>query len=271
MIVRLQRRLQMAIRLEMDLAADNPIPLYGRGGKASHGLFYKLIADLDPELAASLHSMDDIKPFTTAFRGRLIHENRRWLIPAAEPFTIILTGMDFGMEEAIGVTAWRLSSNREAVMISGVRDVRILPDGIRIEQCSARELLERAQPAQRIGMSFDTPTAFRKSGKHLLFPLPENVFGSLARKWNAFGDECLEIDPDRIADSIMVQQFNIRTAMLEFGSFRQIGFIGNVTFDLSDLDREHRRVIALLAEWARFAGIGAKTTMGMGQSRLLSE
>jgi CRISPR-associated endoribonuclease Cas6 len=55
--------------------------------------------------------------------------------------------------------------------------------------------------------------------------------------------------------------------MLEFGSYRQIGFAGECTYEFAtDAPGELKRQVSLLADFAFHAGVGYKTTMGMGQA-----
>lgn len=95
-------------------------------------------------------------------------------------------------------------------------------------------------------------------------PLPEMVFGSLLRKWNAYAPQELTLDGDPPGSDITVKRYHLSTRMLEYGTFRQIGFTGTIEYNLKKLNSDNRHAAGVLNLFAYFAGIGAKTTMGMG-------
>ena len=56
--------------------------------------------------------------------------------------------------------------------------------------------------------------------------------------------------------------------MINFGNYQETGFTGQCSFILSDvLSMEQVQHINALADFAVYSGVGAKTTMGMGQTR----
>lgn len=63
-------------------------------------------------------------------------------------------------------------------------------------------------------------------------------------------------------------RFILRTEpLLQAGKVQQIGFVGTCRFQvLGAISKEDRRAIMALSRFASFAGVGMKTTMGMGQT-----
>ena len=104
----------------------------------------------------------------------------------------------------------------------------------------------------------------------MVLPQPELVFGSLLRRWNALSP--VPIHPELrqwFQEALGISEVRrLSTRMLEFGRFREKGFIGEVVFEaLGPWTQEALRGLNALADFAFFAGVGHKTTMGMGQVR----
>jgi CRISPR-associated endoribonuclease Cas6 len=259
----------MAIRIEADFISPNDIALTGRGGKAVHGLFLQCVSELDTLMAETFHTNTGTKPFTSAFFGKTIRKKSRWIFPGNTMFTIVITGLNQETEQAIAIAGARMAGQPESVRFSGAEEIYPVGDGIRMIQQPVTELMEIARPVNTITLEFLTPTAFRQRGTQMLFPQPDNVFESLAKKWNHFAGFFRLPDLSLILAEVRVQQYDLRTVMLEFIGFRQIGFIGHVTYDLRRLIPQQQRFVYLMGLWANYAGIGAKTTMGMGQCRMV--
>ncbi|HEX9413357.1 MAG TPA: CRISPR system precrRNA processing endoribonuclease RAMP protein Cas6 [Ktedonobacterales bacterium] len=168
--------------------------------------------------------------------------------------------------------------------------------------------LDRASPVARsLTIEFRSPTAFsdgqRAWGKRMhLFPDADRVFDRLAHVWNAWAPSALALEPLAIQayarEWVAVAQYDLHTRTLHFDRHAQVGFVGHCTFALMDVGRAPKprieeassgeaqptrdlaaravgadltpaRALHLLAAFSFYAGIGQKTTMGMGQARPL--
>ena len=141
------------------------------------------------------------------------------------------------------------------------------------ETLSAQWLLGRATPGRSVGLQFTSPTTFKQGGRHLPVPLPGLVFGSLLEKWNDFAPVAFPPEVRRYAEECLaISQFNwqSRGVPLKEGGLR-VGVVGQVCYTATSFDRYWLSLINVLAEFARFAGVGASTTMGLGQCRPISE
>lgn len=142
------------------------------------------------------------------------------------------------------------------------------------------------QPPRRIGFVFSSPTRCEASDPSRgLFPEPDLVFHGLAEKWLRFGPEAPSVIGEILRDagavaarSLRVSRYALETMPVFFrGSagrqpFVKIGFQGVVEY-VADPEADPRALIVLrtLSDFAFFAGVGARTTMGMGQARPLVE
>ena len=144
------------------------------------------------------------------------------------------------------------------------------------EALARLHLIGGRRPAPRVELQFTTPTTFHSQGRSMPLPLPRLVFGSLLDRWNAFAP--LRIDPEILVvveQACTIARYDLRTEAVPLGGGLQIGFVGRCTYGLPPgrgirpADEYAWRVLHLLANFAFFAGVGAKTTMGMGTVRML--
>jgi CRISPR-associated endoribonuclease Cas6 len=90
--------------------------------------------------------------------------------------------------------------------------------------------------------------------------------------WNRYAPEVLRIDKlamrDFVTHNVTVSDYNLHTTCLYFPKYVQKGFIGTCSYSIKETNCEYAPQLSALAEFARYAGVGYKTTMGMGQARI---
>jgi CRISPR-associated endoribonuclease Cas6 len=254
-------------------------------GHQAHAAFLATVRRADRALAEVLHNAPlPVKPFTVspllgsgqAINGRiLVHPERTYSLR----FTVLY-------DEIFQQFMRRfLQSDTRPTLHLGpaefqIREVLVTPGShVWAGYTACTELVQQVEPARLINLRFTSPTAFSRNtsdGKKrfLIFPTPEAVFDSLARTWN-FWAPGYAVDKralrTALAERGMVAGYATRSRMLHFTQHPQIGFVGQVTFDLGYLTAEQQRDCALLADFAFYSGVGYKTTMGMGQTRRVVE
>lgn len=146
-----------------------------------------------------------------------------------------------------------------------LRRVYVLPNSHPLVSSSSYFLLSQAAAASDIQLQFMSPTSFKQAAGIQTFPLPELVFGSLLRKWNCFAPE--ELRFPEITWQGLVSAYELKTHALKLEGGAEIGAQGWARYRFKDTDQA--KVAAVLANFAFFAGVGRKTTMGMGQVQLM--
>lgn len=250
-------------------AATTAVP----NGYQVYGLLMALLRSANPELARRLHEGEGAKPLTTSLR-------RQW---RSRP----VQGSDTDRGVSLRFTFLDdepLASLIASVVKLGPGEVLYLGEGrfqcVQLATTPAQspwarytsfsELLDTAPEERVVRLSFTTPTTFRSGGRRsALFPEPSLVFGSLLARWNAFSD--VKLDAERVSrEFVRVQpiHYRLQTAAISFGSYEELGFIGSCTYkaDVS-VSSDVVRALQALAGLAFYSGVGAKTTMGMGQCR----
>jgi len=267
-----------------EAAASGRLPAASMG-RAAHALLLNSIREADGRLAESLHDSNGLKPFTVS---DLIGYAPKRGIEVDRVYSLRFTALTREVSAALqaAVSAEVLGMGRE-VELAGVKflisDLRLLNEGRNqksaiqnqkstYEELSAPWLLGRQSPQHRIEFRFLSPTAFKSEEKHVPLPMPAWVFGSLLEKWNAFAPVALPPETRRFAAECMaVSGFRLysRPSYIKEGGVR-VGAVGMVRYTALNKDRYWLSVMNLLADFAFYAGVGAGTTMGLGQVRKMN-
>lgn len=127
------------------------------------------------------------------------------------------------------------------------------------------------EPSRRFDLQFITPTAFAQGGTNLPVPVPTLMFRSWLERWNHFapvylgGDELIAY----LSNAVMIKSHKIQTRSWQLHKGFVNGFVGDVTLQVFNrADPLLANVAHLLVQYAKFAGTGIKTRLGMGQMQL---
>lgn len=256
----------MITKLSLKLIPNEEIQLSGLGGETLYGLFLNLLKAQNSKLASSLHNARETKPITLSpfvsgvelRDGKVVLEPTSFASfeisfftdPPAEAFML-------GLNKALG--------NIEPVNLGG-KEVKLASPKI-AKVTNFKELENKTKPQSQITLRFLSPTSFRSHGDQKVFPEPKFVFSSLLKKWNAFSSIKFPKGLEDEFTKIRVSRYNTRTELVEFSNYKIIGFKGNVTYEIpKGISDEAKKQVNTLADFAYYAGVGYKTTMGMGQT-----
>ena len=230
-----------------------------------------LVRRVDPALSAALHANDRLKPFTVS---PLTPEEATPTRDGKARFWLRVTALDERVTEVVArPAADRVRIGRAQF---GVTDVVTEPwrhawaGAVSYERLVAAVQAGATAPA--LVLEFHTPTAFSSNVRNVtrLFPEPALVFRSLGKRWNAHAGPGFAIDDgllDELCDGIRVERYALETREARLGARRSAkGFVGSCEYSVGRRgSADHRRFLRLLAEFAFYAGVGLRTTMGMGQ------
>ncbi len=243
-------------------------------GRASQALALQVFDVLDPALAAALHEGSSLRPFTASTLmgrmadGRLDPEGRYALrfTGLTEPVSRLLAqAVQPGGPLAPGVT---LQLDYQPFRVEAAQtDGHPWAGQAGYAELAATTLT--GDPPRRIGLLLASPTSFRSAGKQVPLPLPELVFGSLVDRWNAFAPLAFPAEARRYAaECLAVARYSLRTRPVggKEGALR-VGALGQISYVTLNYDRYWMGVLAVLADFARYSGVGGGVTMGLGQVR----
>lgn len=247
-------------------------------GQWANAAFYGILHQVDPTLAEALHQWNGRKPFTVSSLNRL---------PRGDgPFVELRAGWECWLRvTTLGEAVFQTFIQR--FLYGGARpQIQLGPLDFAVSEVlttpgahpwagyqEACQLMASAQPVGRLALEFASPTGFNLGSEpggmvYELFPSPPLVFGSLASRWKAFISPDLETAYiEELAAGARVSEYRLQTQTLKWKNRVQKGFSGRCVYDLQRLAPEEQRLLALLADFAFYAGVGGKTTQGMGQCR----
>ncbi len=192
------------------------------------------------------------------------------------PRRITLTGIRFGIltDRAYMLLhdAWQQAIKQGMRLHLGQHE--FVPTYLHRQQGRGFAELQENSGAAEMTLHFLSPTAFKQGGdakgKSMLqlLPVPRNVFTSLFRSWQAYAPPPQQL-PDAWLDwcvrHILVSRHEIQTNRFAVKQ-RQfyLGFIGDVSFEARDNNKEYRQIWHALGQFAPVCGVGAKRALGLG-------
>lgn len=239
-------------------------------GRAAQAWFLEQVHGANPALAATLHQGDELRPYTVALWAQQRRPQEPWLRLTA--LTAELTGVL--QEQVLPALPERLLLGDQPFQVLGAT-----LDGAEhpwagqtsYEHLAQSHLLGAQEPSPWLNLEFATPTTFRSQGKHLPFPLPGPVFDHWLHKWNRFAPLSLHPEVKRFAEeSLAVSHYRLRSQVVRFGAATFIGCVGRCSFRALRRDPYWLRLLHTLAAYAFYCGTGHKTTVGLGQTRQIS-
>jgi CRISPR-associated endoribonuclease Cas6 len=250
-------------------------------GNAFYTAVLQLVGEHDRDMAAQLHNADGPKPFTTSpLQGPVTAADKQLRLQRGHDYWLRVTSLDAEISRLLLAIeeqppqAMRLHDGQFIVaQVSSQSQDHPWACRTQYDALYAAALRCDVQTRPQVTMVFESPTAFRSQGRTIVFPLPRLVFGSLLSRWNQYAP--LPLDKELLEAMEMgidVDRYTLQTQMQNFGRYQlQVGFVGQCTFGVrKGVAREVVWGMRLLAAFAFFAGVGYRTTMGMGQVRLLA-
>lgn len=249
-------------------------------GHQVHAMFLHLVSRADRAYSDRLHNEPGYRPFTLSpLRGGTVR-GQHVSLSADQTYQIRVTLLDGGY-------LWHCLST--LLLEDGPTPVQIGDASFLFTRLLSTpgadptgwagrttwQELARLPTRSLLPLIFASPTAFNMSGNYFaLVPEPPFVWESLLRTWNRYAPAHLVREKQVLRDVLMwgitVTDCDLSTHTLHFPTYTQKGFTGTCTYALQEED-EQTACLAQLAAFARFAGVGYKTTMGMGQVRLQEE
>jgi CRISPR-associated endoribonuclease Cas6 len=278
--------IEMLLSWVLTLQPEEPVTVPTNLGRAAHAWFLDQVRAADASLADELHSGQGLRPFTTSNIWELGRARR----PEAE--------LDPARTYTLRFTSF-------SPQLSALLKDQILPDlpeAIRLADAPLRVMTSTANPAEHdwaaeatfeglvqrhtlsasiprsVGLRFASPTAFRVTGKKraVPLPLPQLVFGGLLDRWNTFSPIQVHPDVRRFAEErLVISSYRLSTRRVAFGEQGQrgtySGFTGFCRYYVEQHDRYWTGLIQLLAGFSLYASVGLRTTMGLGQARMMEK
>jgi CRISPR-associated endoribonuclease Cas6 len=237
----------------------------------------ELFQQQDADLAARLHTDNERRPLTVTpplqHDGRLLSQ-----VSTDQTYRLRLSSVSHELDAACLHLGRTLP---DELAFGGVpwRVERVTSDGSErwTGQASYPELIAAGSEAsarneRRWALQFGSPVWFRRAGLNMPLPLPELVFGSLLDRWNAFAPLQLPELREELPRLVAVSDVTLRSENMPVKSnVPQIAALGQCSYVLTEHNIELATILATLARFAAYSGVGAGTMRGYGMTRLLTK
>jgi len=217
----------------------------------------------NPQIADSIHASQE-SPLSLS---GLLGNRRPRGTQAGDNFYFRVGLLDGSLMEPllVGIEKWGTQPLILGQFAFALRSIYTLPGTHRLAGSADYRLLANTpQTLADIELSFLSPTSFKQSRGIQPFPLPELVFGSLLRRWNAFAPE--ELHFPAVEWEGLVSAYELKTHALKMEGGSEIGAQGWVRYRFPNA--EQAKLATVIAHFAFFSGVGRKTSMGMGQTQI---
>jgi len=212
------------------------------------GQCLKWLGSADAVIAEQLHQQDSL-PITLAIK---FSSSQQMQLRIALLRRELLAPLLWGLSEDLG----------GEITLTGIPCK--VGKSVEILRASSFEKLAQVPPEQVVELHFLSPTSFKQGKDVQPFLLPELVFSSLLRRWNALAPKHLQFPV--VEWKGLTSAYELKTYALKMEAGSEIGTQGWVRYRFPDIDQA--KIATVLAHFAFFAGVGRKTAMGMGQVRL---
>ena len=263
--------------LVLNLIPQSPIYPEFLTGRHLHALFLTLVSFADKSLGDYLHSSNADKAFTLSplqiQRQHKQHHHsfqfsHQKLIPADTPIWWRISLLDGTLFQKLAPLWLNLNPNHPWHLGSAdlyITSIQGTPQSTQpwANACTYEQLYKQASDSDRtLNFTFATPVSFRQGGYDTVLPIKECVFNSLLSRWKKYSG--IEISSIPI-ESIYPSAFDINTEVMSNYESKFIGCVGEISYRiLGEIESTSIKQINALADFALYAGLGRKTTMGMG-------
>lgn len=249
-------------------------------GRAVYALFLRWLAEYDAELSQYWHDAEGMKPFSCSslIGGQRAGRDVKVVDPDS-PVWFRLTALNADIASAL---LSKHGSPPETVDLDGtimqVESLTINPEehewanATDYQTLAKPYLLPGQSPPSKVHMRFASPTFFRQQNMTTAIPLPDLVFGNLTQRWNMFTTVAVsDAVRDYAHQCIAMSRYRLRSqVLLSKNAIPQVGGVGRATYVGVKFDRYWMSVVALLSDYAFYAGVGRSTTAGGGQARRIT-
>jgi len=227
-----------------------------------HGFFFSL---LPSNIADTLHKPSRYKPFCLWAPKifRFLKDNRPF-----ETNSVLTITISFLKDEFFSPFLFKLTENRKKLFLGPYKVSLLQEPGSLIKNDEYTTFDDFLNIKAKTYLYFQaiTPISFKKGKIDYPLPDPKIFFKSLINKWNYFSPFRIEVDLRKVLEEkLCIVYSKIRTYKIKLSLGSAVtGFKGKVVFYGKGLTDEELKWLNILGYFSRFAGVGRKTTMGLG-------
>jgi CRISPR-associated endoribonuclease Cas6 len=229
-----------------------------------HGFLFSLFPK---NIAENLHKLSRYKPFCIwapkifKFYHSSNSENKEIL----KDLTVTIS---FLKDEFFSPFLFKLTENRKNLFLGPYKVSLLQKPGSLIKNDEYITFEDFLNMKSKTYLYFQaiTPISFKKGQIDYPLPDPKIFFKSLINKWNYFSPFRIEVDLRKVLEEkLCIVYSKIRTYKIKLSLGSAVtGFKGKVVFYGKGLTDEELKWLNILGHFSRYAGVGRKSTMGLG-------
>lgn len=239
--------------LELKLKAPKDVKVPQSTGSLLHGL---LMENIDSDYAEVLHNQG-LRPYSQHIFFDVERQHLCWRIASLNQ-----QAKDEILEAAFALPQKILLKHNDLMFEVISKEYTVNTDYAEL----AEKYFAHSLSAKGVDFKFVTSCSFKSEGQYVIFPQTYYLLMSLLNKWNTFADK-ERIDEKGLAkelsEQVFVRDYNLRLQAFSVDGARIPGFRGNFSLGFKN-NIMSARIIAMLAEFSCYSGIGIKTALGMG-------
>lgn len=258
----------MPVRFRIVLVPQAPLRAQELYPDRLHGLFFSLLGE---KLSREVHEDYRLKPFSLSFYYQSGEHRRQLPCSHEEEVEKLFIEIAFLKDELFPRFLSSLMLEDRPLRLGDVPLRKVKRPIVRERDLLGYEtLMDDNSESLRVTLIFVTPTTFKRGKADYPLPDPRLILKGLIKKWHTFSGIRIDRDlSDAMERGIKVAGAWLGTERVSFSDMGLLtGFKGRVILSLEDLPEEERKWILRLLRFAEFAGVGRKTTMGLGKVRL---
>lgn len=237
----------MLSQLKIQLKDENKVLGYN-SGSIFQGLIMEMI---DPDYGERLHHLS-VNPYSQYIKRT--KKGAEWIITTLnqEAYEKIITPL---------LEVEQIDLKKKELKFSIYdRELKKLSRQAFVE----KHLFEQEED-NRLIFYFNSPTAFKRDNHYIFLPEVSLIFQSLMKKFDATGEDKI-FTPELLEEidrSVYISNYRLKSGLFYLEKTRIPGFTGRLELR-SHTHKEVRRILKLLNQFSAYAGVGIKTSMGMG-------
>ncbi len=250
----------MPYAIVIELYSDKEISQNNLVSRTLNALTLDIVKSSDPELSQHFHNEEFNKSMTLR---KLYYKNNL--------LTLRLTLLDDKLFERFGnimlnACTQSYDLNGTALKIAKISCTKQSKQ-FWADHVTYQEIFDNASKTDNtFNFNIVTPLSFKRNDSFLAFPMPDLFFKSLHKRWNKHsGLPFDDIFCEMIEKNVFISYYDLKTDQVKDNmKIAFTGWVGNVRFKVKSSER-FIHYLNVLSDYAYFACVGAKTSMGMGQ------
>ena len=162
-----------------------------------------------------------------------------------------------------------LNADIDSIHIEGNNtEYKVISKGITVET-SYKDISDKyflSDVKRNINIKMLSLTTYKSEDRYQMFPDVKSLFVSLYNKWNRFNDSVSLKDDEvleHLSEHTSIDRYNLKSGKINTETMKISGFAGEMGLYVKGAV-PLVNVVNILFDYAQYAGLGAKTGMGMG-------